>query len=131
MEGVIPVKQYRNSSSRNERPPEGMHILSYRGFRTPQSESLAGHITERRDPCRDPLLLEATPVTGTVLTQDLPVSTLSPADPEITRPVVRTRVKEYYQWSASYLKQRRSLWTKISSTNFNACATKCGDEGEA
>lgn len=55
-------------------PPEGMHILSPRSFRTPPSDSLTGHITERCDPCRDPLLLVATPVTGTLRTQDLPVT---------------------------------------------------------
>ncbi|OJJ89383.1 uncharacterized protein ASPGLDRAFT_78555 [Aspergillus glaucus CBS 516.65] len=70
----------------------------------------------------------------TVLTQELSVSgplehcnvTLSPADPEISRTVARARVKGYYQRRANYLKQRRSLWTKIPSTNFNACAAKCG-----
>lgn len=135
MEGVIPVKQYGNASSRNERT-SGRDAYT-RSFRASQSDLLAGHITERRDPCRDPLLLVATHVTGTVLTQDPPVSgplehcsvTLSLAYPEISRTVARARVKGYYQRRASYLKRRRSLSMKIPSTNFNACAVKCGERG--
>lgn len=137
MEGVTPINQYGNASFRNERTSGRDAYI--RGFRASLSDSLAGYIIERRDPFRGPLLLVAMPVTGTVLTQDLPVSgplehcsiTPSPVDLEISRTVARARVKRYYQWRASNLKRRHSLGTKIPSTKFEHLCCQMWREGEA